>query len=89
VEDKDVDKVSINKSAETQRLAKMKFWALPTVSYFPHTHDGLILESTEELNDAVEDCRRFGSFGIQDEADTELVKAFFEGEWAIRIGTII
>jgi hypothetical protein len=89
VEDKDVDKVSINKYAKTQRLAKMKFGALPTVSYFPHTHDGLILESMEELNDVLEDYHRFGSFGIQDEADPELVKAFFEGEWAIRIGTII
>lgn len=89
MEDKDVDNVSINKYAKIQRLAKMKFWALPNVSHFPHTHNGLILVSMEELNDAVEDCCRFGSFGIQDEADTELVKAFFEGEWVIRIGTII
>jgi hypothetical protein len=71
VEDKDVDKVSNPKYAKIQRLAKMKFWALPTVSYFPHTNDGLILESMEELNDVLEDYRKFGSFGIQDKAGPE------------------
>jgi hypothetical protein len=87
VEDEDVD--NANHYAKVLDSGSAKLWAIPIISQARQTYNGLILESTEELNHGIAEYRRLGSFEIEDEANSKIIEAFFEGEWVTRTIIII
>jgi hypothetical protein len=89
VDDTDEDKDNTNHYTKVLNSGEDKLWAMPIISEARQNHNGLILESTEELNHGIAEYRRFGSFEINDDADPKIVEAFFEGEWVSRTITII
>ena len=89
VDNTDEDEDGDNTNHYVKVLNSEKLWAMPIISDARQNHNGLILESMEEVNHGIAEYRRFGSFEINDKADPKIVEAFFGGEWVTGTITII